>query len=313
LRSEYIWFLTILFVVSSFAGCLGDDDDDDKDEDKDIVYDFADNSFVVSAKWLNDNLENESILIIDARGAAAYTAGHIPGAISAIWQEFANVTIPAGEEGFGVLLDAENLSTILASKGVDNDKLIIVYANNSNGWGEDGRIVWMLRMAGIQNSKMLDGGFDFWNNSGYQVSTEETTPTASDFTVTTLDQTWTISTQELNASLDNLKILDSRSLEEYDGAANYGEARGGHIPGAILLTFANVLKEDGTFKNQAGLETIFANAGLAKDDEIVTYCTAGIRSAHLALVLRMAGYPNSMNYDASFYEWAGNDNLTVES
>jgi len=73
------------------------------------------------------------------------------------------------------------------------------------------------------------------------------------------------------------------------------------------------MNADGTFKTQSELVTIFAAANLTTEDEIVSYCTAGIRSAHLTLMLRMTGYGMSMNYDASFYEWAGNDNLTVES
>ncbi len=311
LKNKLAGLLAILIVVASFAGCL-DGDDDDKDDDKDNGYDYADSSYVVSAEWLNNNTERDDVLIVDARGQAAYDEGHIPGAIPVAWQEFANMAPAAGEAGFGVLLPASNLSTLLAEKGFDTDKTIVVYANNPNGWGEDGRIVWMLRMVGLEKSGMLDGGYDNWNGSGYDISTESTEPVASDFTVTGLDLSYTISTTGLNDTLDSVKIIDTRTLEEYDGATNYGEARGGHLPGAISLPFVELLNADGTFKNQLELETVFGAATISKDDTIITYCTAGIRSAHMALVLRMAGYQNSMNYDASFYEWAGNDNLTVE-
>ena len=48
-----------------------------------------------------------------------------------------------------------------------------------------------------------------------------------------------------------------------------------------------------------------------KDDEIVTYCTAGIRSAHMQIVLDMLGYKDAKNYDQSFNAWAGNEDLEV--
>lgn len=38
-------------------------------------------------------------------------------------------------------------------------------------------------------------------------------------------------------------------------------------------------------------------------NKIVTYCTAGIRSAYMQLILEMCGFENSMNYDESYYRW----------
>ncbi len=66
------------------------------------------------------------------------------------------------------------------------------------------------------------------------------------------------------------------------------------------------------FKSSAEMQKVFEEAGLKKEDEIVTYCTSGIRSAHLSLTLRMMGYENARNYDASFYEWAGDETLELE-
>ena len=49
---------------------------------------------------------------------------------------------------------------------------------------------------------------------------------------------------------------------------------------------------------------MFEEAGLSKSDEIVTYCTGGIRSAYTQLVLEMCGFEKSYNYDQSFWRWA---------
>lgn len=64
----------------------------------------------------------------------------------------------------------------LSSLGIDKNKTIVAYAENKSGWGEDGRIIWMLRMVGIGNSKMLNGGFDYWKNKSLEISKDDVTP-----------------------------------------------------------------------------------------------------------------------------------------
>lgn len=96
--------------------------------------------------------------------------------------------------------------------------------------------------------------------------------------------------------------MDSRLLSEFTGATKYGEARGGHLPGAVLISFDDMFEKTGRLKSPEELTGLFQTAGLQSEDPIVTYCTAGIRSAHMALVLRMTGFVNARNDDASFYE-----------
>ncbi|MBW9157203.1 sulfurtransferase [Clostridium sp. FP2] len=273
---------------------------------------YADGSYITDAKWLSQNLKNKDILILDARSDKDYAKGHIPGAINVAWQGFSNMEGKPGDKGWGVVLSDDKLSEKLSAIGVDKTKTIVIYADNKSGWGEDGRFVWMLKMAGIENAKMLNGGFNFWESSKYEVSKEVTAPVASKFKVENSNKAGTINTEELAAKLGKVKILDSREKDEYNGAVKFGEARGGHIPGAINLTFNSLFKEDKTFKSAGEIEAIFKAAGLNKEDEIVTYCTAGIRSAHLALALRMMGYNNVKNYDESFYTWAKDASLKVE-
>lgn len=48
---------------------------------------------------------------------------------------------------------------------------------------------------------------------------------------------------------------------------------------------------------------MFEDAGITKDDKVVTYCTAGIRSGYMQLILEMCGFKNTQNYDESYYRW----------
>jgi thiosulfate/3-mercaptopyruvate sulfurtransferase len=268
--------------------------------------------YLVTKDWLNDNLDNENLLILDARGEKAYSEGHIPGAIATSWQSFSNMEGAPGDMGWGVVKEASDLSEIIAALGIDQDKKIVVYTDVLNGWGEDARVFWTLEMAGLNNVRILDGGYNLWEDSDLGVSKDTVQVEKSTLIVETLDRSASIDFNTLKDNYDTYVVIDTRNKDEYEGATNFGEARGGHLPEAIHFNFSNVLNEDGTFKDTEVLEEIFSAAGLEKEDKIVTYCTAGIRSAHLQVALEMAGYENAQNYDASFYEWSGNDEVSVE-
>ena len=57
------------------------------------------------------------------------------------------------------------------------------------------------------------------------------------------------------------------------------------------------------------IKTIFEEVGLKTGDKVVTYCTGGISSAYMQLVLEMVGYEDSLNYDESFYRWCAINEL----
>lgn len=125
-----------------------------------------------------------------------------------------------------------------------------------------------------------------------------------------------------------LQLLDVRSAAEFDGdpdvAAQRGNVRAGHIPGAVNiphpLLFASDDGDDAShdendadvaddagaracFKSPARLRALFAAAGLSPDRPVVTICQAGIRASAAAVALRAAGFPRVAVYDGSMGEW----------
>lgn len=65
-----------------------------------------------------------------------------------------------------------------------------------------------------------------------------------------------------------------------------------------------MFNNNGTLKTNAQLTKMFEDAGLQKTEKIVTYCTGGIRSGYMQLVLQMCGFENSYNYAESIYRWS---------
>lgn len=253
----------------------------------------------VDAHWLSKH--KQEVILLDARPYRNFFWSHIPGSFSAPWKGFTEQKMKMGDAGWGVLLPKQLLAEKIRDFGIQNNSQVVVYASYP-GWGDDGQVAWTLKVAGLENVHILDGGLDAWKAMGGVTTMKSDEPEKSALTIS-WNKELVITTEEIVASKD-LVLIDTRTKEEFEGAINYKEARGGHLPDAIHLPFTEMFTEDGFLKDSKDLEEIFHGHGLEKDDKIVTYCTAGIRSAYMTLVLRSFGYEYTKNYDAGFYEWA---------
>ena len=274
-------------------------DEDTKKEDKAFQ-----GKYIVDTNYLSEKIGKEDVIIIHARGEEA-KKGHVKGAIAMTWQDIANVANNnPGDEGWGHILAPDELSKKLGELGIDKNKEIILYSTANAGWGEDGRILWELKTAGFDNLKMVDGGYQAIEKAGIETDKEEVKLDPVEVEISNINRENVIDTKELTENIKNYKIVDSREKEEYDGAVLYGEAKGGHLPGAVNVPYSSLYNEDGFLKSNDEIEKIFEDLGFNKDDEIVTYCTGGIRSAYMQLVLEMLGYNKVKNYEGSYYNWA---------
>lgn len=310
MKKVFLLISSMIMVLSlALVGCSQKQNNTNTSSTETATY--TNNDLLVNADWVKDNLD-KGIVILDARDAKDYAANHIPNAINVTWQQFTDMqNKKPGDKGWGNLLEASKLADAIAKVGIDGTKTIVVYGAPPTGWAEDGRIAWTLKSAGIKNVKILNGGWKVWASKGYSKDTKLPTVTAAAFKISAIDTTLNVTTDYIKSNLDKIKTIDAREAVEYNGAVKYGEARGGHLPKAINITWTQLYNSDGTVKSKKEIETILSAKGINKTDEIVTYCTKGIRSADMALILKMAGY-NAKNYDSSFYEWAGNSTLTVE-
>ena len=117
-------------------------------------------------------------------------------------------------------------------------------------------------------------------------------------------------------------LVDVRSPKEYSGELlhmpNYpqeGATRGGHIPGALNIPWAQAVNEaDGTFKTHEELRTLFYERGITHTaGEIIAYCRIGERSSLTWFVLKyLLGYPKVKNYDGSWTEWGNLVDAPIE-
>ena len=106
------------------------------------------------------------------------------------------------------------------------------------------------------------------------------------------------------------QLVDVRSNDEFTGKViappgmTETAQRGGHIPGAANIPWAQAAAEDGTFKPADALKQLYQTKGITGKDEIIAYCRIGERSSHTWFVLKyLLGYDNVRNYDGSWTEW----------
>ena len=262
--------------------------------------------YMVTADYVKENIGNENVLILDCRGTKKTAKETVEGAIGVTWQDICTCDESygeAGDEGWGKIPEAADLAERLGNLGIAKDKEIITVGYTTDGWGDDARVAWELIAAGYENVKMVDGGYTALEAAGVPTQKGGSEPAAVEVAIDTIDMTHVMETEELTANYDDYVVLDVRTQKEYDGATKYGEAKGGHLPGAIFFPYTDMFNSDDTLKSNAEIVSMLEAAGVSKDDKIVTYCTGGIRSAYTQMVLEMCGYENTWNYDQSYWRW----------
>jgi thiosulfate/3-mercaptopyruvate sulfurtransferase len=260
------------------------------------------------------SLPLKELTIIDTRSKWKYFLGHIPGAVNLPdWRDFTNK-----KEGVpGMLIeDPEWIVEKLRPLGIDSKKTLVLYGDPRDKWRTDGRFFWMFERYGFPAVKILDGGLDQWQKSGGSVERGRgKTPSPSKLSSKDIqlnpdviaDQAWIHSRLESG----NIAIIDNRTRDEYDGAIPYGSERGGHIPHATHIHWSEFFDDDGSIKNVTKLTELIDKYGLRRDQEIVVYCTGGVRSAMAFFVLKYLGY-RVRNYDGSWWDWSHNPALPIE-
>ncbi|WP_027360315.1 sulfurtransferase [Desulforegula conservatrix] len=252
-----------------------------------------------------EDLKTNDSIIIDTRTATAYSAGHIPKAINFRWQQL--------ETSNTDLKSIPELEAILGSSGIKKDSRIIIYDDTVNSWGASGRLFWALEYLGCTNVSILNGGWDKWIASANTPETKTNTLPATTFTASVKPAK--LSDKEHIASRLNdsdFVVVDTRTDEEYIGWKLYGEAREGHIKGAVQLPYAWYYNSDKTILSKENLQNLLESHGVTKNKEVTSYCTVGIRSGFFYFLTRLMGYERTSNYDGSIKDWAADSSKPME-
>ncbi|MGH3850743.1 MAG: sulfurtransferase, partial [Pseudonocardiaceae bacterium] len=208
-------------------------------------------------------------------------------------------------------LDGEGFAALCSRHGISRDSTVVFYGDNFNWWAA--YALWVFRLFGHQDVRLVNGGRMRWLADGREMTTDLPTRAATDYPVIERsDGPIRAYREDVMTHLGHGRLVDVRSPGEYSGEMLHmpdypqeGALRGGHIPGAASKPWKMAANDDGTFKDAYALRAIYADElGLTHDDDIIVYCRIGERSSHTWFVLQqLLGYPKVRNYDGSWTEW----------
>jgi thiosulfate/3-mercaptopyruvate sulfurtransferase len=261
---------------------------------------------LVDADWATAHLSDPKVRIIEVDVTTnSYNDGHIPGAVAFDWQkELQDQVVRAP-------ISKAALEELLSSAGVANDTTIVLYGDNNNwfaAWA-----LWILKYYGHEDVRLLDGGRVKWLADKREITTEVPSYAHTSYKAQEPVTEIRALRDQVLASVGKagITLVDVRSPGEYSGEllapANLpqeGAQRGGHIPGAANIPWAQAVSADGTFKSAEELKALYAKKGVTPDKEVIAYCRIGERSSHTWFALSyLLGYNNVRNYDGSWTEW----------
>ncbi|MBD8606753.1 sulfurtransferase [Aeromicrobium sp. CFBP 8757] len=261
-------------------------------------------SALVTADWVEEHLDDPSIVLVEVdEDASAYDTGHIPGAIKIDWKKDLQDGVRHD------FVSKEKLEELLSAKGVGNDDTLVFYGGNNNWFAA--YAYWYLKYYGHENLRLLDGGRKKWELDARELSTDVADRPATTYTAKDADTSIRAYRDEVIDAIGTKNLIDVRSPDEFAGrllapAHLPQEAAqiGGHIPTAGNVPWSKAANDDGTFRSDDELKTLYADAGLDEGKDTIAYCRIGERSSHTWFVLKeILGHDNVKNYDGSWSEY----------
>ena len=259
---------------------------------------------VVSTDWLEKNLADPELRIIDIRKIEEFKEGHIPGAVSVFYGTWA-----VKQSGLDNELPADDdLADIVASAGLDaKSKAVVVgTVDTTTDQVNMTRVAWTLTYTGVGQVAVLDGGFKNWQAEKRAVSVEPPKPRGA---ATTLKQNKGVKASKVSVleKKRGATVVDVRLPEFYFGAAKIPIVdRAGRLQGAVNLPAAWIFTKEGMYKPTAELKAMAEGVvGADTSKEMIIYCDTGrLASGWWFVLSRMLGYSNVKLYDGSFQELA---------
>jgi len=267
---------------------------------------------IVSTDWLQANLSNARLVVLDVRKVEEYKAGHIPGAVNVFYGTWAIKKANLLNE----LPAADDLMDTVGNAGIGSDSLVVVVGKMDAPTDRVDltRVAWTLKYAGLENVALLDGGQNKWVKEGKALSTD--TPKIKARTYKgKLNRNLFADKDYIKNHLGKVKLVDVREPDFFAGKKKLPFVeRMGHLPGAVNLPTSQAYNPDGAFKTVSELGAVLSTIiGNDKKMEVIAYCDTGkFCTAWSFLMTELFGYVNVKVYDGSSQEWLNDPNLPAE-
>ncbi len=259
---------------------------------------------LVDADWVESKLDDSKTVLVEVdEDTAAYDKNHIKGAVRLDWKK--DLQDPVRRD----FVSKEQFEALLSAKGIGNDDTVVLYGGNNNWFAA--YAYWYFKLYGHDDVRLLDGGRKKWELDSRELVDEIVERPATSYTAKDQDRSIRAFRDEVEAAIGQKNLVDVRSPDEYAGRLlapahlpQEQSQRPGHIPTAANIPWSQAANDDGTFKSDDDLTTLYRDKGVDLSKDTIAYCRIGERSAHTWFVLHeILGQPNVKNYDGSWTEW----------
>ncbi|MFC0534225.1 sulfurtransferase [Phytohabitans kaempferiae] len=262
---------------------------------------------LISVADLNALLVSGAPMLLDVRqvgpehpNRAGYLDGHLPGA------QFADLDADlagtsTGSNGRRPLPHPDTFQATVRRWGIDRGTPVVVYGATRSA--APARAWWLLRWAGVESVKLLDGGLDAWASAGGALAQgHEPRPAQSEFVIKP-GQLPNVELPDVAELARVGRLIDARPAVRFAGTADGA----GHIPGAINVPADGNFTDDGYLLPADELQVRFMPHGLDTDTPFGAYCGSGVAAAMEVFVLATLGRTARL-YVGSASEWTADPN-----
>jgi 3-mercaptopyruvate sulfurtransferase SseA len=289
---------------------------------------------LVHTEWVRGVLAGEEVEAPPAAGKfllfhvnfgvpEEYAEGHIAGALylDTNWLEDPNNWNRRSPEA---------IDAAVRALGITHDTTVVVYGRDTAGGANEKwpgrragqiaatRALMILRYAGVDDVRLLDGGYDWWVQAGYPLETTPREPSpVADFGVQIPLRPETIvdieEAKQILADRQGAALVSVRTWKEHIGAVsgyNYiGPA--GRIAGDVwgncgtdayhMQHYRNV---DNTMRAYPEIVANWTEAGITLDKWVAFYCGTGWRASETWFYAYLQDWPRIAVYDGGWFEWS---------
>src|SRR3954463_10112364 len=268
---------------------------------------------LVSAQWVEDHLDDPKVVLVEVdEDTAAYDKGHIKGAIKLDW------TTDLQDQVRRDFVNKAQFEALLSSRGIATDDTIVLYGGNNNWFAS--YAYWYFKLYGHDNVKLLDGGRKKWELDSRELVDEVPSRDKTSYQAKEPNNDIRAFRDEVVEAIGKLNLVDVRSPDEFSGKLlapahlpQEQSQRAGHVPTARNIPWSKAANDDGTFRSDDELTTLYQDEGVDFGKDTIAYCRIGERSGHTWFVLHeILDQPQVKNYDGSWTEYGSLVGVPIE-
>ena len=252
-------------------------------------------------------------LLFDVRGSLSgppgldsYRAGHLPGAVFVDLD--ADLAGPPGSAGRHPLPEPGQATEALRRLGVRAGRPVVAYDHGDASVAA--RAWWLLRWAGHDDVRVLDGGYAAWLAAGLPVVAGDPPAVPPGDVVVRPGGMPVAGADDAATIAETGVLLDVRVPARFRGETEPVDPVAGHVPGARNAPLAGNLGLDGRFLDPDALAARFAALGVGPAVDVAAYCGSGVAAAQTVLALEVAGFSGSL-YVGSWSNWVSDASRPV--